>query len=54
MTEDAAGFSQFTDAAACRECTLPRDEELSERKGWIRVNTEIGPILEVANSCLQG
>ena len=54
MTKDTEEFSQFTDSAACRECTLPRDEEISEPKGWIRVNTEIGPILEVATSCLQG
>ena len=25
MTKDTAEFSQFTDAAACREYTLPRD-----------------------------
>ena len=30
MTKDAAEFSQFTDAVACREYTLPRDEETSE------------------------
>ena len=36
MTKDTAEFSQFTDAVACREYTLPRDEETSERKGWIR------------------
>ena len=30
MTKDTAKFSQFTDAVACREYTLPRDEEASE------------------------
>ena len=35
MTKDTAEFSQFTDAVACREYTLPRDEETSEPKGWI-------------------
>ena len=39
---------------ACREYTLPRDEETSEPKGWIRGNTQIGPVLEVAACCLQG
>ena len=39
---------------ACREYTLPRDEEASAPKGWIRGNTKIGPVLEVATCCLQG
>ena len=43
MTKDTEEFSQFTDAVACREYTLPRDEETSEPKGWIRGNTKIGP-----------
>ena len=47
MTNDTAEFSQFTDAVACRENTLPRDEETSEPKGWITGNTQIGPVLEV-------
>ena len=47
MTKDAEEFSQFTDAAACREYTLPRDEDSSEPKGWIRGNTKIGLVLEV-------
>ena len=54
MTKDTAEFSQFTDAVACREYTLPRDENLSEPKGWIRGNTKIGPVLEVTTCCLQG
>ena len=33
MTKDTEEFSQFTDAVACREYTLPRDEEASEPKG---------------------
>ena len=52
MTKDTDP-SQFY-AVACREYTLPRDEETSEPKGWIRGNTEIGPVLEVTTSCLQG
>ena len=47
MTKDTGEFSQFTEAVACREYTLPRDESLSEPKGWIRENTKIGPVLEV-------
>ena len=54
MTKDTADLSQFTDAVACREYTLPRDEETSEPKGWIRGNTKIGPVLEVTTCCLQG
>ena len=53
MTKDTAEFSQFR-AAACREYTLPRDEETSEPKGWIRGNTKIGPVLEVATCCWHG
>ena len=47
MTKDTEEFSQFTDSVACREYTLPRDEDTSEPKGWIRGNTKIGPVLEV-------
>ena len=54
MTKDSEEFSQFTDSVACREYTLPRDEDSSEPKGWIRRNTKIGPALEVTTSCLQG
>ena len=54
MTKDTEEFSQFTDSVACREYTLPRDEDTSEPKGWIRGNTEIGPVLEVTTCCLQG
>ena len=54
MTKDTAEFSQFTDAVACREHILPRDEEASQPKLWIRGNTKIGPVLEVATCCLHG
>ena len=53
MTKDTAEFSQFH-AVACRECTLPREEEASQPKGWIQGNTRIGPVLEVATCCLHG
>ena len=39
---------------ACREYILPRDEDTSEPKGWIKGNTKIGPVLEVTICCLQG
>ena len=54
MTKDTEEFSQFTDSVPCREYTLPRDEDSSEPKGWIRGNTKIGPTLEVTTCCLQG
>ena len=53
-TKDTAEFSQLTDAVACREYILPRDEETSDPKGWIQGNTQIGPVLEVATSYLHG
>ena len=40
MTKHNAEFSQFR-AAACREYTVPRDEEASQPKGWIQGNTKI-------------
>ena len=54
MTKDTEEFSQFTDLVACREYTLPRDEDSSEPKGWIRGNTKIGHALEVTLCCSQG
>ena len=54
MTKDTEEFSQFTDSVACREYTLPRDENSSEPKGWIRGNTKIGPALKVTTCYLQG
>ena len=54
MTKDTEEFSQLTESVACREYTLRRDEKLSDPKGWIRGNTNIGPVLEVTTSYLQG
>ena len=54
MTKDTDEFLQFTEPVTWRECTLPRDEKSSDPKGWIRVNTQIGPVLEVTTSYLQG
>ena len=54
MKKDTEEFSQFTESVACREYTSPRDEKSSDRKGLIRGNTKIGPVLEVTTSFLQG
>ena len=34
--------------------STPRDEDSSKPNGWIRGNTEIGSVLEVTTSYLQG
>ena len=52
MTKDTGDLTQFH-AVACREYTLPREDEASQPKGWIQGNTKIGPVLEVATSYLQ-
>ena len=38
----------------CREYTLPRSEEASRARGWIRGNTMIGPVLDVKVHFHQG
>ena len=53
MTKDTGDFGQFR-SVACREYTLPRDDESSQPRGWIQGNTRIGPALEVTTSCLYG
>ena len=52
-TKDTADLSQFH-AVACREYTLPREEEASQPKGWIQGNTKIWPVLESATCYLHG
>ena len=47
MTKDTAEFTQFTDAVACHEYTLPREEEASapkrldprEHQNWARIGS---------------
>ena len=51
MTKDTE--EQFF-ARDCREYTLPRNDELSQPKGWIQGNTRNGPVLEVTTSYLYG
>ena len=53
MTKDTDEFLQSTEPVTCRECTLPRDEKSTDPKGWIRANTQIGPVLDVTTSYLQ-
>ena len=49
VTRDAGEFKQLQ-TVACREYTLPRDDNASQPKGWIRGNMRIGPVLEVTTS----
>ena len=53
MTKDTGDFRQFR-SVACREYTLPRDDESSQPRGWIQGNTRIGPVLEVTTSYMYG
>ena len=53
MTKDTGDLTQFN-TVACREYTLPREDESSQPKGWIQGNTKIGPVLEVATRYLHG
>ena len=55
MTKDTGDFRQFH-TVACREYALPRDDPASQPKGWIqgRINTKIGPVLEITTSYLYG
>ena len=53
MTKDTYEFLQFAAPVTCREYTLPRDEKSTDPKGWIQVNTKIGPVLDGTTSYLQ-
>ena len=53
MTKHTGDFRQFR-AVACREYTLPRDDESSQPRGWIQGNTRIGLVLKVTTSYLCG
>ena len=53
MTKDTGDLTQVH-AVVCRECTLPRDDETSQPRGWIQGNTKIGPVMEVTTSYLHG
>ena len=54
MTEDTEEFSQLAEPVACREYTLPRDENHLIRKVGFEGTPKIGPVLEVTISYLQG
>ena len=49
VTKDTGDFRQFH-SVACREYTLPRDDQASQPKGWIQGNMRIGLVLEVTTS----
>ena len=49
VTKDTGDFRQFQ-SVACREYTLPRDDQSSQPKGWIQGNARIGLVLEVTTS----
>ena len=53
MTKHTDEFLQSAAPVTCLEYTLPRDEKSTDPKGGIRVNTKIGPVLEVTTSYLQ-
>ena len=53
VTKDTGDFRQFQ-SVACREYTFPRDDRVSEPKGWIQGNLRIGPELEVTKSYMYG
>ena len=46
VTKDTSQFN----SVACREYTLPRDDQASQPKGWIQGNMRIGLVLEVTTS----
>ena len=54
MTKHTDEFLQFAEPVTCREYTLPRDEKSTDPKGWVQLNTKIGPVLEVTTCCVQG
>ena len=47
VTRNAGEFQQ---TVACREYTIPRDDQASRPKVWIQGNMRIGPVLEVTTS----
>ena len=53
MTKDTGDFRHFR-SVACREYTLPRNDDSSQPRGWIQGNTRIGLVLEVTTSDMYG
>ena len=53
ITKDTGDFGQFR-SVACREYTLPRDDESSQPRGWIHGNMRIGLVLEVTTIYMYG
>ena len=55
MTKDTEQFLKFYRFSGLVVGTLCQEmKKSSDPKGWIRGNTEIGPVLEVSTSYLQG
>ena len=54
VTIDEAELAQLDCPGSFREYTLPRDDELSKAKGWIRGHPKIGSEWEVTVSNHQG
>ena len=54
MTKHTDEFLQFAEPVTVVSTLLPRDEQSTDPKCWIRGNTKIGPVLEVTTSYLQG
>ena len=54
MIKHTDEFSQFTEPVACREYTLPRDEKSSDPKVGFQGIANIGLVLEVTTTYLQG
>ena len=50
ITKDTGDFRHFR-SVACREYTLPRDDELSQAKGWIQGNSQ--PVFKTTNMGLK-
>ena len=53
MTEHIEEFSHFTDAVACREYSLPGDEETSEPKGLDPRDHQNWARIEVTTCCFK-
>ena len=49
VTKNTGSLKHFR-SVACREYTLPRDDQASQPKGWIQGNMRIGLVLEVTTS----
>ena len=49
VPKDTGDFGKFQ-SVVCREYTVPRDNPVSQPKGWIQGNMRIGLVLDVTTS----